>query len=235
MPDLRPSNNKCKQRSLCARSLAEGVASLIRVDGDFARVVSTFGPPPMWGREPGFPTLVRIILEQQVSLASARAAFDNLVTAVRTVAPGTFIKLTDRRLKKIGFSRQKAGYCRGLAEAILKEEFDLNAVSGMDDAAARSTLMRLKGIGPWTADIYLLMALRRPDIWPSGDVALATSLREVKGLSYRPDGEEWERIALPWRPWRAIAARLLWHNYLSTRRKDGRTPDKKKVIKNAEK
>jgi DNA-3-methyladenine glycosylase II len=221
MPDVRLAKNKCRQISLGPRSLAKGVACLVKVDADFAGIVSKFGPPPLWGREPGFPTLVRIILEQQVSLASARAAFNNLVAAVGRVAPDTFLTLTDRRLKKIGFSRQKAGYCRRLAEAILTEEFDLAAVAGLDDAAARSALIRLKGIGPWTADIYLLMALRRPDIWPSGDLALATSLQEVKGLSSRPDAEELERIALPWRPWRAVAARLLWHHYLSKRRKEG--------------
>ncbi len=199
------------------RTLARGVAHLAEKDRDFARIVAECGPPPLWGREPGFPTLVRVILEQQVSLASARAAFANLIKKTRSLTPRKFVRLSDEELKRIGFSRQKAGYCRGLAQAILSQEFDLDGLAGLDDDSARRALMERKGIGPWTADIYLLMALRRPDIWPSGDLALATSLQEVKGLSYRPAGEELDRIATQWRPWRAVAARLLWHHYLTRR------------------
>ncbi len=213
------SDPKVQRGPLNAESLAQGIAFLRTLDRDFALIISELGPPPMWGREPGFPTLVRIILEQQVSLASARAAFENLIAATRMVTPQNFITLNDRRLKKIGFSRQKAGYCRGLAVAILKKDVDLDALAKMDDASARSALMGLKGVGPWTADIYLLMALKRPDIWPSGDLALAVSLQEVRGLPSRPNREQLDQIALQWRPWRAVAARLLWHHYLSKRRK----------------
>ena len=171
----------------------------------------------MWERKPGFPTLVHIILEQQVSLASAKAAFDNLIEATETVTPQKFVKLSDHRLKKIGFSRQKTAYCRGLAHSILKNDINLDALGTMDDASARSTLMGVKGIGPWTADIYLLMALKRPDIWPAGDLVLATSIQELKGFPSRPNQEQLDQIALQWRPWRAVAARVLWHHYLSKR------------------
>lgn len=210
---------------LSQETLAQGVAFLSRVDQDFARIAVQLGHPPLWARQPGFPTLVHIILEQQVSLASARAAFIKL--QARTLAatlgtpgvtPATFLTLADDELKQIGFSRQKAGYCRELARSLLSNEIDLDALDGLDDPAARLALMKIKGIGPWTADIYLLMALLRPDIWPAGDLAIAAALQELKGLPSRPDPAELDRIALPWRPWRAVAARLLWHYYLSERK-----------------
>jgi len=191
------------------------VTYLSDIDPDFARINAAYGPPPLWARLPGFPTLVRIILEQQVSLASAGAAFSKLEGAIGAVIPATFLTLDDDELKKIGFSRQKAGYCRGLAIAIIENRIDLAALESMDDASARSALMQIKGIGPWTADIYLLMALLRPDIWPGGDLALATAYQSLKGLATRPDVDELERISQAWRPWRAVSARLLWHYYLS--------------------
>jgi DNA-3-methyladenine glycosylase II len=169
----------------------------------------------MWGREPGFPTLVHIILEQQVSLASARAAYDRLLLAASPLTPERFLQLDDARLRAIGFSRQKAAYGRHLARAILDGRLDLVALEAMDDEAARSALTEIKGIGPWTANIYLLMALRRPDIWPSGDLALAVAVQMVKRLDARPTPDEMEAYGEHWRPWRAAAARLLWHYYLS--------------------
>jgi DNA-3-methyladenine glycosylase II len=202
------------------------VAFLSCVDQDLARIAAQLGQPPLWARQPGFPTLVHIILEQQVSLASARAAFIKLqartlaaAPAVQGVTPETFLTLADAELKEIGFSRQKTAYCRQLALSLLTNEIDLDALNALDDASARLALMKVKGIGPWTADIYLLMALLRPDIWPAGDLAIAAALQELKGLPSRPGPAELDRIALPWRPWRAVAARLLWHYYLSQRNK----------------
>lgn len=196
-----------------------GLAHLVRVDPDLRRVYRDLGPPPLWPREPGFATLIHIILEQQVSLASARAAFDRLELAIGPITPNGFLKLTDAELFRIGFSRQKTTYCRYLSEAVLSGELDLDALSMEPDVAVRSALTKLKGIGNWTADIYLLMALRRPDIWPVGDLALAVALREVKQLEGRPGPEAMERLALRWRPYRAVAARLLWHHYLSVPRR----------------
>ncbi|MEO6392668.1 MAG: DUF1905 domain-containing protein [Pyrinomonadaceae bacterium] len=197
-----------------------GLAHLIRVDPDLRRIHRDLGPPPLWPREPGFATLIQIILEQQVSLASARAAFDRLALAIDPITPQGFLQLTDAALLKIGFSRQKTVYCRYLSEAILQGELDLEALSiERDDVAVRSALTRVKGIGNWTADIYLLMALRRPDVWPIGDLALAVALLEVKRLTERPGPEEMERLAIKWRPYRALAARLLWHHYLSVPRR----------------
>jgi DNA-3-methyladenine glycosylase II len=161
--------------------------------------------------------LVHIILEQQVSLASARAAFQKLQEAAGTLTPGKFLKFEPEELKRIGFSRQKAAYCRELAQVILNHELDLDNLSQLDDYSARSVLLKVKGIGPWTADIYLLMVLLRPDSWPSGDLALAVAVQELKNFHSRPAPEELERISHPWQPWRAVAARLLWFSYLRKR------------------
>ncbi len=199
---------------LTETSLLAGARRLARIDQDLGDIVARLGPPPLWARQPGFPSLVHIILEQQVSLASARAAFEKLSTAAVDLSPARFLQFSDGELRGFGFSRQKAGYCRGLAQSIVDGSLDLDALLEMDDQQARSRLMQVKGIGPWTADIYLLMALRRPDIWPTGDLALATAVQDVKRLPGPPDGEQLEEIAAAWRPWRAVAARILWHHYL---------------------
>jgi len=198
-------------------AFAQGVRILADRDAPLAGVVERYGAPPLWVREPGFPTLVYIILEQQVSLASAKAAFDRLNTAVRPLTPRRFLRLTDDELLRIGFSRQKTLYTRLLAESLARRYFDLRNLHGLRDDAARKMLVTFKGIGAWTADIYLLSALRRPDIWPIGDLALATAVQEVKRLRVRPSPEELETMSAPWKPWRAVAARLFWHHYLSKR------------------
>jgi DNA-3-methyladenine glycosylase II len=160
---------------------------------------------------------VYIILEQQVSLASARAAYQRLIVSTQTLTPGSFLRLTDVELKEIGFSRQKMLYTRLLAEALVRGHVNLLHLHNLQDEAARKMLIALKGIGAWTADIYLLSALRRPDIWPTGDLALATAVQEVKRLRKRPSPEKLEKMSTPWRPWRAVAARLFWHAYLCKR------------------
>jgi DNA-3-methyladenine glycosylase II len=198
-------------------SFAQSVRVLADRDFDLAQVVEKYGQPPLWVREPGFPALVYIILEQQVSLASARAAFDRLKSAVRPLTPRGFLKLTDAELKRIGFSRQKTLYTRLLAQSLARRHFDLRYLHELHDDAARKMLTAFKGIGNWTADIYLLSALRRPDIWPVGDLALATAVQEVKQLRERPSPERLEKLSQPWRPYRAVAARLFWHHYLSKR------------------
>ena len=201
--------------SLSDASFTRGITHLIQIDPDLSAIVTRNGPPPFWARDPGFPTLVHIILEQQVSLASARAAYGKLSAAAVDLSPARFLRFSDGELRSFGFSRQKAGYCRGLARSILEGLLDLEALHKMGDLQARSRLMQVKGIGPWTADIYLLMALRRPDIWPSGDLALAAAAQDIKRLPDPPNNEQLEEIAAAWRPWRAVAARILWHHYLS--------------------
>jgi DNA-3-methyladenine glycosylase II len=193
------------------------VNELSKRDLDLARVLETYGPPPFWTRQPGFPSLLYIILEQQVSLASARALYNKLEQAVRPLTPGRFLKLTETQMRALGFSRQKAHYTRLLAEAIQRRKFKLEGLHELEDQLAREQLIALKGVGNWTADIYLLSALRRPDIWPIGDLALATAVQEVKRLRQRPSPERLEKMSQPWRPWRAVAARLFWHAYLCKR------------------
>lgn len=195
--------------------LSAAVQNLIEREVVFARIVRLYGPPPLWARQPGFPTLVHIILEQQVSLASARAAFLRLGEAINPVSPQKFLILSDERLKTIGFSRQKTRYGRELANAVLDGSLDLAALETLDDVMVRAQLMAVKGIGVWTADIYLLMALGRPDIWPRGDIALQTALQRAFGLDSRPDPDTAEVLSQAWKPWRAAAARILWHFYLS--------------------
>ena len=196
---------------------SQGVRLLTERDEHLANVVQAYGQPPPWVREPGFPTLVYIILEQQVSLASAKAAFDRLQDAVKPLTPKGFLKLNDAELLRIGFSRQKTLYTRLLAESLARRHFDLRYLHDLPDDSAHKMLMAFKGIGRWTADIYLLSALRRPDIWPAGDLALATAVQEVKRLRKRPSPEKLEALSKPWRPWRAVAARLFWHAYLCKR------------------
>lgn len=199
---------------LNAKSLAAACRELVRQCPHMAAVHEVHGTPPLWDREPGFATLIQIILEQQVSLASARACFDKLERHIGAVTPDAVLTLDDVELRSIGFSRQKASYVRHLAEAVLKGRIDLDAVAFLPDAEAKSELQRLKGVGEWTSDIYLLMALLRPDVMPRGDIALHAAWHRVSG-ELKPAADEFLAIAERWRPFRSVAARLLWHYYLS--------------------
>jgi len=202
-------------------SLTAAVDELAARDIDLAGIVARFGPPPLWDREPGFATLLHIVLEQQVSLASAAAAFERLRAATDPLTPARFLGLTDAELLAIGFSRQKARYGRALAEAIETGDLDLPALNAIDDDTVHRTLQTVPGIGPWTSTIYLLMVLGRPDVWPVGDIALAAAVGEVKGLSGRPSPVKMAELGEAWRPWRSVAARLFWHDYLSRRGRSG--------------
>jgi DNA-3-methyladenine glycosylase II len=205
---------------LDGRTLAVAVDELAERDADLAAIVERHGRPPLWDRAPGFATLLHIILEQQVSLASALAAFDRLRAAAPPLSPGTFLALSDAELLAIGFSRQKARYGRALATAIDDGTLDLDGLIALKDDAVERELIAIPGIGPWTATIYLLMVLGRPDVWPVGDIALAQAVADVKGLATRPDASAMADLGEAWRPWRSVAARLFWHDYLSRR---GRT------------
>jgi len=200
-------------------SYSGALSELAARDAHLRGVIERHGPPPLWTREPGFSTLVYIILEQQVSLASARAAYDKLLAEVKPLTPRRFLRLDKRTLKRLGFSRQKMLYSRILAEEVSARRLDLRALHSMDDDSVRASLTALKGIGPWTAENYLLMALRRPDVWPSGDLALQIAVQQVKGLRKRPTPERLDKMSKAWQPWRSVATRIFWHHYLSTRRK----------------
>ena len=192
-----------------------GLKELCDRDRDLARVINTWGNPPQWQREPGFATLIRIILEQQVSLASAKVAYDRLCAEVEPLTPKNFLTLDDARLKAVGFSRQKTRYGRELASAIASGQLDLANLERLDDLAVREELTKIKGIGNWTVDMYLMMAMQRPDVFPTDDLAVAIAVRRIKDLSARPKPAELLAIAEAWRPWRAIATKILWHYYLN--------------------
>jgi len=202
---------------LTQETLAAAVRELAARDPDLAAIVERFGPPPLWDRPAGFPTLVYIVLEQQVSLASAQAAFARLCAAVNPLVPERFLELDDAQLLAIGFSRQKTRYARNLARAVAGGEMDLEGLASLADEDVVQSLVALPGIGPWTASIYLMEALLRPDVWPATDMALVAAVAEVKGLERRPDVDRMLALAEPWRPWRSVAARLFWHDYLSRR------------------
>ncbi|MGH7202807.1 MAG: DNA-3-methyladenine glycosylase family protein, partial [Planctomycetaceae bacterium] len=197
------------------------LSELAAADADLGRVLDAHGPPPLWVREPGFPTLVQIILEQQVSFKAGQAIFARLRAEIPDFTPPGLLRLGVDDLRGLGLSRQKAAYVRSLAEAIAGGQLDLAALIRKDDDAIRAELTALKGIGRWTVDIYLLMALRRPDVWPGGDLGLVMAVERLKSLSARPTAAQLEAIAEPWRPWRAVAARLLWHFHVQTRSQRG--------------
>jgi DNA-3-methyladenine glycosylase II len=195
---------------LHAKTIAEGCPHL-RI------VYEKYGPPPLWDRPQGFSTLLQIILEQQVSLASAKACFDKLCVRVGDVTPRSLLRSTDAQLKKDGFSRQKTAYARHLSEAVLEKRIDFESLLPLKDAEVKTELIKLKGVGEWTSDIYLLMAMLRPDVMPKGDVALHTAWHNLSGEA-RPASDEFLVIAERWKPYRSVAARLLWHYYLSEKR-----------------
>jgi DNA-3-methyladenine glycosylase II len=199
---------------LSPHSLRVALAEIVARDHDLAAVVERFGPPPLWARRPGFSTLVRIILEQQVSLRSAAAAYARLQAVAGRITPARVASVSERDLRAAGLTRQKASYCRGLASAVVAGGLDLSGLDRLSDDEVRLMLVGLPGIGPWTADIYLLMALRRPDVWPKGDLALARALQRVKRLRRTPSDDRMFGIARTWSPWRAVAARVLWLFYI---------------------
>jgi DNA-3-methyladenine glycosylase II len=198
--------------------LRAATAILAARDPDLGGIVARLGPPPLWDRPPGLATLIAIVLEQQVSLRSGAAAYERLRLAAGAVEAGPIVGLGEAGARAAGLTRQKARYVVGLAEAAIDGRLDAAAIASADDDDARDRLTALLGIGRWTADIYLLMALGRPDIWPDGDLALATAMRRAKRLAMLPDRADQRRIADSWRPWRAVGARLLWHAYLAGER-----------------
>lgn len=206
---------------LTKKRLKEGTAYLAARDCDLARLFQADGVPPLWARKPCFSTLIHIVLEQQVSLASAMAMYRRLVDNLVPFTPEYFIEVGPSSLQSLGVTRQKAAYCIHVANAILEDQLNLKALSRMDDLAVLDMLTWIKGIGPWTASIYLLMALRRPDVWPPGDIALMNTLRKVKSLQTNPSPSTLSDITDTWRPFRSVAARMLWHHYLSEKAQAG--------------
>jgi len=199
---------------LTRASLAEAVDLLCKRDADLAEVVARHGPPSFWSRPPGFATLIYVILEQQVSLASARATYLRLQELLPDFTPEAFITLSDEVLRGAGVSRQKARYSRLVAAAVLDGTLPLGRLGRMRDDDVRSALTAITGIGNWTADVYMMAALRRPDLWPIGDLALVKAVMELKGHAERPAADHLEALGERYRPVRSVAALIYWRHYL---------------------
>ena len=204
-------------KPLTQKSLALAARELAARDEILAGIHVVHGDPPLWRRDAGFSTLVHIILEQQVSLKSAKAMLVRLEASIQPFTPERFIELGDTYLRSLGVTRQKSAYLLHLSNSIVSGELSFTKLARMTDDEARLVLTRIKGIGLWSADVYLLMAMRRADIWPAGDLALAVAMKELKNLAHRPGPVELEKLAEQWRPHRAVAARMLWQHYLGRR------------------
>ncbi|HEV2834446.1 MAG TPA: hypothetical protein VGW58_03960 [Pyrinomonadaceae bacterium] len=200
--------------TLTNTTLAMAARELAARDELLANIHAIYGDPPLWQRASGFRTLVHIILEQQVSLSSAKSMLLRLEAAIQPFTPERFLELGETHLRHLGVTRQKSVYLLHLSESIVTGRLRLRELSRLSDDQVLVRLTGIKGIGLWSANIYLLMAMRRADIWPAGDLALAVAIKELKGLATRPSPEELEQMAENWRPHRAVAARMLWQYYL---------------------
>ncbi|MCO8274865.1 DNA-3-methyladenine glycosylase 2 family protein [Actinoplanes sp. TRM 88003] len=199
--------------------LLAGVGELVRREPVFAGVVERHGVPPTWAREPGMASLLHIMLEQQVSLASARAVFDRLRALADPLTAENVLRLDDVQLREAGFSRQKARYARAVAAAVVAGSLDFAVLGDLDDDEVDARLQAVPGIGPWTSTIYRLSVLGRPDAWPATDLAVIAGIAALWQLPALPTKAEVIERADAWRPWRAVAARLIWQEYLGVRGK----------------
>lgn len=200
--------------ALNSRSLGAAVDTLVQRDEDLAAVVQRCGAPVFWSREPGFASLVYIIFEQQVSLASAKATFDKVSECIQDFTPQAYLRLGDGELRAAGVSRQKARYTRLVAEAILDGQLPIEGLGRQSDERVRSVLTSITGIGDWTADVYMMTALRRPDLWPVGDLALRKSVQALKGQGARLDNDAIIQLGEVYRPYRSVATQIYWRHYL---------------------
>ena len=187
---------------------------LAKKDHHIKQIITQYGYPPLWSRKAGFETLVHIILEQQVSLASAKAALLKLKEKIGAITPQKLLKLTDEELKACYFSRQKIVYARCLAEAVMQKQLSIKDLQELDNETIRSQLTAIKGIGQWTVDVFLMMVLHRNDLFPTGDIALINSVKHEKKLPAHTSKEAILDIAEVWRPNRTVAAFLFWHAYI---------------------
>jgi len=192
-------------------ALAQALEELVRRDKDLGRAYARAGPPPLRARTTGFATLLGAICAQQISTAAARTVRERLQARAGEMTPENILGLREADLRAAGLSRQKASYAQGLAEAILSGGLNLRRVHRMADEDAIAEITRIKGLGRWSAEMYLLFALRRPDIWPVDDLGVVIAVQHVKGLNDRPGRAQMAEIGEAWRPWRSAAARLMWH------------------------
>lgn len=192
---------------------------LAKADPDLAAIINTYGYPPFWSRPNSFETLVHIILEQQVSLASALSALNKLKERIQELTPARLLLLTDEEMRACYVSRQKSSYIKYLAEALLGGQISLNELEDLDDQVIRAKLVALKGIGNWTADVYLMFVLQHANVFPIGDLAAVNALKRVKDLPADITRDEMLAVTAQWQPYRTIATMLLWHFYLSAPKK----------------
>ncbi len=190
------------------------IQSILSADKMFAAIHKQYGIPPGWSRPPGFISLSKIILEQQVSLASANAHFIKLDSYIKEFTPSTILKLNDEEMRMCQISRQKATYLRALSIALLDKTIDLEKFSLLPETEIRKQLTGIKGIGTWTTDVYLMFCLQAKDIFPSGDIAIINTVKELTG---RKTKEEIISLSESWKPYRSLASYFLWHYYLKKR------------------
>ncbi|MES2426992.1 MAG: DNA-3-methyladenine glycosylase 2 family protein [Bacteroidota bacterium] len=188
---------------------------LASTDVELAAIIQSHGYPPLWSRSNTFETLVHIILEQQVSLASALSALNKLRERMQEITPARVLLLTDEEFRASYCSRQKTAYIKYLAETLINGHINLTAFEQMPDDEIRAQLVTLKGIGNWTVDVYLMFVLQRTDLFPIGDLAAVNALKRIKGLQSGTTREDLLSIAAQWQPYRTVATMLLWHFYLS--------------------
>ncbi|MFK7856205.1 MAG: DNA-3-methyladenine glycosylase [Granulosicoccus sp.] len=199
-------------------TLLTAVKELGERDAMLRRLATQFGAPPLWRRSQSFETLVHIVLEQKVSLTSAQAVMRRVQALCPSMSAEQFVTVPEAKLRKAGISGRKVSYCYSMAESLTSGQLDLTSLRKLPDEQVVEKLMMVRGIGPWTAGVYLLMAMRRPDAWASGDRALVVSLAESAGLETVPDYSGFDEYAMRWQPHRGTAARLLWHAYLQRRK-----------------
>jgi len=197
--------------------IAQAIPTLCAKDSMFKHIYQRYGVPPLWGREENFATLVHIVLEQKVSLASASALMKRVESLCPSMQPHRFLDIDEAALRNAGLSGTKVACCCAIAQNLANGELSLEALRQLDDNAVIARLTRIRGIGPWTAGVYLMMALKRADAWASGDRALAVSYADCAALDSIPSYPELDAIAQSWQPLRAVAARMLWHAYLCKR------------------
>jgi DNA-3-methyladenine glycosylase II len=202
---------------LSVQTLEQGARELASKDSDLAAILRRLGMPPLWPREPGFATLVHIILEQQISLKAAHTMLLRLQSHLGEISPETVLQAGTEALRELGLTRQKSRYCLELASRVDSGELALEDLPGLPTEEGRQALLKVPGLGPWSVDVYYMTALRKPDVGPFGDLALADAIADIKGLDAHPSRDEQARITAAWAPWRAVAARLLWAHYLDAR------------------
>ncbi|MBC7284510.1 DNA-3-methyladenine glycosylase [Hoeflea sp.] len=203
-----------------ADDIAEGLLALAQCDARLAHAITVAGPVPLRRKQPGFAALAEIILSQMVSKASANALWRKLELAAGEISPAAVLSLPPEALRTAGLSRAKAETLQRIGEAVLAGELDLEQLCALDGPEAIGAMTAIKGVGPWTAEVYLLFCAGHPDIFPSGDVALQSAAAHVLGLDVRPRSGAMAELARPWSPWRGVAARLLWAYYAKVMRRD---------------